>query len=603
MAFGPGGRSLYSVDDDQVLRRWDLDTGHGEIVDRCLGGGIPWDEQQVTCVAPDANEVHVHDLLSGEMVRLRAEGTTLGRNTAVSADRRWVAAGTEDAGVVLWDRQTGGSHLLRLTRASDDAGGDPRELRFSADSTRLLVPMEQHVVVTYEMATGRASLLRPHSGFTYRANFSPDGTLIASVGSDIGVMVSDLVDGSDRSLVGARMIDAQFSRDGQYLAAVGNDPRVFVWTDDVFRQRSWRLPEGRDGLIIQDAPGMETAALAHGDTLTIVDTMAVSPRLRLELPRPLTGFVLTPDARHLAGLDGELTLRVWNAHTGALLHVLAGNPTTGECAIHAMNDDHVALVCADGVARWVDLVTAEIRDITESNRAFVGSVAFEPSRGTLLLSEVDGRIHIWDPTHPGLQPVEHQHPVHTRALLAIVPGHSQVVIVHDRRADVWDLVRGEGHPLAEPPRPIHAITVSDERRLIATSSQDNFLRISDRETGTLLRMITSDSPLGDLVRLSPDGGMLASTTSEHDIWLWDLGGEPGEQIEPRLLTGHGDRIVVLRFAADGNSLISIDNGGRVIRWADDLPRDPDGVRAWVAAHRGPMPTPMMRSGCSPPPPR
>jgi len=67
--------------------------------------------------------------------------------------------------------------------------------------------------------------------------------------------------------------------------------------------------------------------------------------------------------------------------------------------------------------------------------------------------------------------------------------------------------------------PIHAITVSDERRLIATSSQDNFLRISDRETGTLLRMITSDSPLGDLVRLSPDGGMLASTTSEHDIWL------------------------------------------------------------------------------------
>ena len=31
-----------------------------------------------------------------------------------------------------------------------------------------------------------------------------------------------------------------------------------------------------------------------------------------------------------------------------------------------------------------------------------------------------------------------------------------------------------------------------------------------------------------------------------------------------------------------------DSEGRAIRWADDLPRDPVGLRAWIDAHHDPQ---------------
>ena len=68
--------------------------------------------------------------------------------------------------------------------------------------------------------------------------------------------------------------------------------------------------------------------------------------------------------------------------------------------------------------------------------------------------------------------------------------------------------------------------------------------------------------------------------------------------EPRLLTGHTGAVTILRFAADARSLLGIDTAGRAIRWADDLPRDPVGLRAWLDAHHDPRAAAVVsRAGC------
>ena len=118
------------------------------------------------------------------------------------------------------------------------------------------------------------------------------------------------------------------------------------------------------------------------------------------------------------------------------------------------------------------------------------------------------------------------------------------------------------------------------------------------ETGELLHALTPGALMANLLALSADGQMLAGSTHDGQILLWDLQGGPETLREPRPLIGHTGNVAVLRFAPDARSLLSVDREGRAIRWADDLPRDPVGLRAWLDAHHDPRATaPPTRSGC------
>ncbi|MBL8973427.1 MAG: serine/threonine protein kinase, partial [Myxococcales bacterium] len=273
VVFSGDGRLLYSVDDHHELRRWDLATGGGEVIDRCLGSAFPWDERQVSCVDEQANELRVHDLQTGAVQRFRGDGVTLGRNGATSPDGRLAATGARDASVLVWDRR--GGPARRLAPLIGGSPNEPRELRFSPDSRRLLVPMAQDVLAVHDLAAGTVQSLRPHSGYTRRAVFSPDGALIASVGGDIGVKLSEPETLGERSLAGAQalMIDVQFSRTGRHLATVGNDPRAFVWSASELRSDSWRVP-GTGPVHVADAEDAGATALVRGSTLVVLDTRA-----------------------------------------------------------------------------------------------------------------------------------------------------------------------------------------------------------------------------------------------------------------------------------------------------------------------------------------
>ena len=599
VAFGPEGRTMYSGDDARVLRRWQLDTGTSEVLDRCIGSAFPWDERQVACIAEDSQEVHVHDPRTGELERLRVDGVHLGVNGSISPDGRWVAAGTTDTRVVLWDRHTGKSQILGLNPPSD-AVGAPREIRFSAASDRLLVPMPTHVLATYHLFEKTAEQLRPHTGYTRRATFSPDGALIASVGGDIGVKVWDGASASERSLVGAQalMIDVQFSRDGEYLATVGNDPRVFVWPEKVFKKQSWRLP-GAGAVAVHDAPAVEAAALVRDGALTVLDTATLRPRLQISSPRPLTAVALTPTATRVIGADAEGTVNVWDARTGDLLHTRSLGAAAGACeATPAPNGAHAVLYCADHQLRWLDLGTGELTVIRHD---YVGRVVFEPISGALVIGGDLGELERWEPARREWRRLHNYFGI--VQVLGVIPGQRQVVVGCDRLVDVWDLDTGTKTGLPGHILQVDAIAVSGDGARVATSGRDNLVRVYDRATSRLLRTITPNTLLGSVIRLSHDGSMLASTTHDGDISLWDLGGDPAVTGEPRLLAGHNGRPKVLRFAPAGDSLLSIDSDGRATRWSDDLPRDADGVRAWVAAHHDPdTVAPATRTGCITAPP-
>jgi hypothetical protein len=58
----------------------------------------------------------------------------------------------------------------------------------------------------------------------------------------------------------------------------------------------------------------------------------------------------------------------------------------------------------------------------------------------------------------------------------------------------------------------------------------------------------------------------------------------------QVFRGHAGPVVDARFLGEGRGLVSIGDDGTVRTWPDDLPREPEALRAWIAERAGAEPT-------------
>jgi WD40 repeat protein/serine/threonine protein kinase len=592
IVFAADGR-LYTSADDLAVRRWDLAAGTSEVIDRCSGNTFPWSDRQISCLSGE-NAVHIHDLQTGERTRLVAP-ETLSHNGAVSPDGRWAAAGTETHSVRLWNLAAGTTELIYWPDIVGSAVASPREMRFAPASDRLGVPLGNHFLAVWDLSRRTASLYRPHAGYTRRAVFSSDGALIASVGGDNTVKVQDPASGSERSLVGtgAFLIDVQFSRDGRYIASVGNDPRVFVWPERTFRAQMWRIGDGFAATA--EAPAVGLAAFAFGRELAIVDEQALRPRMRVQAERPVLALALTPDGALLFGLDDAARGHVWDARSGALLRSFPVEPSAGGCSFQPALDGRHVLGRCGMTGLWIDLQEgrAEVRATKVRALATVGPADDE----LVLLGGEDGRLVTWQPRTDRTRQL-HDYSQWVR-LVTAVPGRRAAIVASERNVDLWDLTTGKRQPLPEHRLQLQTAQLSDDGRVLATTGRDNLLRVYDLDTLEMTHQIHPGVLLEGQLVLSRDGGMLAAATTQRTVLVWDL--RSSEPDEPRKLYSESPRLTGLRFLED--ALLALGDDGRIFRWDDDLPRDPDGVRRWVHQRVDPdAAPPVLVPGCAAPVP-
>src|SRR5262249_13743609 len=149
-------------------------------------------------------------------------------SVAVSPDGSLVATAANEGGVRLYDAKTGA--LLRTIGAAGD-----RSVTFSPDGRNLSAGgfhMDKLVGV-YDVRTGKR--LRTLAGQTEweadACTFSPDGTMLASTGTDKQILVWDLATGAIRHRLAGqpfRVTTLAFSPDSATLAC-GGDKTVRLW--------------------------------------------------------------------------------------------------------------------------------------------------------------------------------------------------------------------------------------------------------------------------------------------------------------------------------------------------------------------------------------
>lgn len=138
----------------------------------------------------------------------------------------------------------------------------------------------------------------------------------------------------------------------------------------------------------------------------------------------------------------------------------------------------------------------------------------------------------------------------------------------DKVIHIWDLDRGEPLPGIRnfPDRAFCLAYSPDGRRLASTGSAAEFaaaggaqarglepeIRISDADSGALIRRWSVPAPGPYRLTFSPDGSRLASGGMDGSIRVWDA--ETGREVA--LLRGHAGWVFAIAFSPDGTQLAS-----------------------------------------------
>ena len=379
VAFSPDGTTLASGAEDRTVRLWDVATGQAR------GAPLRGHKSRVWQVAFSADGEHVLSTSGdGTLIRwslipaaqiLPAHGGPV-RSLAVSPDGKFLAAGSDDALIRLWDLSAG------IDKASALSGpplsghrGSIASLAFDSASRRLASASEDGTLRLWSVPDWQpiGTSLEGRGGNVWTVAFSPNGATLASGSADGGVRLWDSARGALRGppLIAHkdRVWSVAFSPNGRTLASGGDDARIRLWQiagDRVtagpilkgHSQRVWSLAFSSDGARL---------ASASEDTLVQLWNLSSDPPSGMPLAgheEPVHTVAFSPDGKILASGSDDATIRWWDAFAGQPVGASMRGQASAVTSVVFTADGRTLLAASedgmmrgwDAPASWIDRI-------------------------------------------------------------------------------------------------------------------------------------------------------------------------------------------------------------------------------------------------------
>lgn len=281
VAFSPLTTSLYSVSDDQTIRRWDRDRGK---LQSTLTG-----QSQIFCLA------------------MRGDG-------------RFFASGNTDGSVKIWDALNE-KEIQTLRHHSDPVSC----VAYSPDGNFFASGSWDDTIMVYGgQGKTEPRRLGGHSDHIESISFSPDSSVIASGSKDKTIKLWDVNGGAAKTTLvndfpnpvepAGPIFVVDFAPHGHILASGGTDRLLILWDtlSGHIIQTNWSIEYQRPLFVAFSPDGNTIAATGRRNDILILDANLKSKRRLVGHTGQVNALAFSKDSRLLASGGADQTVKIWD---------------------------------------------------------------------------------------------------------------------------------------------------------------------------------------------------------------------------------------------------------------------------------------------------
>ena len=527
LAYSPDGQRLVSAAEEPCVKIWDLTTGRrlDSLSFPCLATyAVAFSPDGETLAIGSSNpDIFLYQISSRQTQLLSGHQQDI-LAIAFSADQRFLASGSRDGTVRLWDLQTGeclhiwNAHaaLVRSVAFSQDgawlvSGGDDCDIRrwhtqtgqcltvfeghqkavyavcISPDGRTLISGSEDQTIRCWDIIQGRClSTLQGHEGGIWSIGLSPDGGALVSSSIDRQVRLWDMSSGNSlRTLMGYTdyAYGLAFSPDGQILAAGSSNSLVRLW--------DWRR---------------ETCAQTlQGHRNWVWDT------------------AWSPDGRLLASGGLDHVVKIWRASSGNCIATLTGHENNVMKVAWHPDGDLLASAGQDNAIRLWDWDTGQCQRVMTVPQGWIHAIAWDPTGTYLASGSSDNLIRLWDRETGEVSQCLEGHQGWVEMVIWTPDGRFLVSSGHDGSIKIWDAARGQCvNTLVKHTSQVFVIAFSGDGQLLASGDFDATIHLWDTKTWDCIQTLTGHDGVISGLAFHPCQPILASGGEDETIRLWDI---------------------------------------------------------------------------------
>jgi WD40 repeat protein len=415
-------------------------------------------------------------------------------------------------------------------RAFTGHDGPVNAVTWAPDGTWLATAGSDGTVRIWDIATGTTkAVLTGHKGAVLTIASAPAGTWLATGGNDGTLRIWDTATFALTATFTASKNGAvhcvAIAPDGTWLATTGGHGlRVRLWSITTQTHKitiTGRYGSAYEAVISPDSSWLATAGSADG-TIRIWDSGTAENKVTLEgLRGTVLSVAIAPDGNWIAASSDEGSVKLWESASGTMLAALADRKYPIHAVAIASDGTWLAAGGGDGAIRICDPASGADIATLAGHRGAVRSMAAAPKGSWLATGADDGTVRLWEVAADAARAVPAMNHCSVRTFAVAPNGSWLATASSDGAIQIWDAASGTRRSvLASRKVWAQTLAIAPDSSWIAAGSDDATVRIWNVAGDQRLTLTGHQGPIKDLA-IAPDCTWLATTGNDATVRTWD----------------------------------------------------------------------------------